>query len=285
MRGVKRGHQMSALGRDTVDLAQPHRVARVVAVAGAVDVVINGAAYTQVDKAEAEPARAEAVNAQSVGELAEICARRNLPLIHLSTDYVFDGTKDAPYTEEDATNPLNVYGRTKLLGEKLLRERQPKHIILRTSWVYSAHGTNFVKTMLRLGVERDEIRIVDDQWGAPTAAGDIADRCLDICERISAERSQSQMQWGTYHYAASGETTWRRFAEAIFEESRNWSGVRARIVPIATSEYPTAARRPLNSRFDCAKIERAFGIKARSWREQLAGVLAEIRAAQEARPA
>ena len=279
-RAVSRGHQVTALGRDIVDMAQPSRVPRAFSAAGSVDVVINGAAYTAVDKAETEPERANAVNAESVAVLAETCAKRGLPLIHLSTDYVFDGAKPSPYVEDDPTAPLNAYGRSKLLGETRLRERQPRHVILRASWVYSAHGTNFVKTMLRLGAEREELRIVDDQVGAPTSAGDIAQACLRICEAIAARGSD--MPWGTYHFAATGETTWRRFAEAIFDEAGAWAKVKARVVPIPSADYPTPARRPLNSRLDCRKIETAFGIKGRPWREALRDVLNELKEAEEA---
>jgi dTDP-4-dehydrorhamnose reductase len=278
LRAGARGHQVTALGRDIVDLAEPGRVPRAVAIAGPVDIVINGAAYTAVDKAETEPERANTVNGESVGALAEVCARRGMPIIHLSTDYVFDGTKGSPYTEDDPPHPLNAYGRSKLLGERLLRERQPRHVILRTSWVYSAHGQNFVRTMLRLGVERDELKIVDDQHGAPTAAGDIAEACLALCEQVGARGDA--MPWGTYHFAAAGETTWYGFARAIFDEAP-WAGIKARVRPIPTTDYPTSARRPLDSRLDCSEIARAFGIKGRPWREALRAVLAEIRRIQE----
>jgi dTDP-4-dehydrorhamnose reductase len=216
-----------------------------------------------------------------VAELASVCAQRGLPLIQLSTDYVFDGRNKEPYAETDVTNPLSVYGRSKLAGEIAVRERVARHIILRTSWVYSPFGVNFVKTMLRLGAERDELKIVDDQHGSPTAAGDIALACLTIAE-TAAERGTA-MPWGTYHYSASGDTTWRRFAEAIFATAAPWARIKAKVVPIPTSEYKTAAVRPLNSRLDCTKIERAFGIKPRPWRDSLAQVLGELKSNVEAR--
>jgi dTDP-4-dehydrorhamnose reductase len=280
-RGPLRGHRITALGRDTVDLADPLKVKHTMASARDVDVVINGAAYTAVDKAESEPDLAMRVNAESVAELAQVCAQRGLPLIHLSTDYVFDGCKPAPYTEDDPTNPLSVYGRSKLAGEIAVRERAARHVILRTSWVYSPFGTNFVKTMLRLGAERDELRIVDDQHGSPTAAGDIALACLTIAE--SAAKHDDTMRWGTYHFTAAGETTWCRFAEAIFATAAAWVKFKAKIVAIPSSQYPTLARRPLNSRLDCTKIERSLGIKPRPWREALAQVLGELKSNAEAR--
>jgi len=271
-RGIARGHDIAAVGRDIADLAQPERVPRAFSAAGSIDIVINGAAYTAVDKAESEPERANAVNGKAVGVLAETCAKRGVPLIHLSTDYVFDGMKAGPYVETDATAPLNAYGRSKLLGERLLAERLDRHIIMRTSWVFSAHGANFVKTMLRLGAERDALDIVDDQHGAPTSAGDIADACLAICERIVGQRAP---RWGIYHFSSAGETTWRRFAEAIFADAP-WARLKARINPISTAEYKTPARRPLNSRLDCAKLAVEFGIVGRPWRVALDEVLIEL---------
>lgn len=278
-RAPLRGHRITALGRDIADLADPAQAGRAIGAADA-DIVINGAAYTAVDRAESEPDLAMRVNGESVGVIAEACAGRNIPLIHLSTDYVFDGTKPAPYLETDPTNPLSAYGRSKLAGEAAIRERQPAHVILRTSWVYSPFGSNFLKTMLKLGAEREELNVVDDQHGSPTAAGDIALACLEVAERVALAGGGAP--WGTYHYAASGETTWRRFAEAIFAAAP-WAGIRAKVRPIPTSEYPTPARRPRNSRLDCAKIARAFGVRPRPWPEAMAQVLAEIRPEWERR--
>jgi dTDP-4-dehydrorhamnose reductase len=274
-RGPLRGHRITALGRDTLDLGRPEMIAPTLERTADIDIVINGAAYTAVDKAESEPALAMRVNGESVAALAEVCAKRHLPLIHLSTDYVFDGTKAAPYSESDAPNPINVYGRSKLAGEEAIREAHASHIILRSSWVYSAFGVNFVKTMLRLGAEREALKIVDDQHGAPTAAGDIALACLRIAE-IIAER-KAATAWGIYNFSGAGDTTWRRFAEAIFASAGPWARIRAKVEPITTAQYPTPAARPLNSRLDCAKIASAFGIEARPWREGLAQVLAELK--------
>lgn len=267
-----------ALGRDAADLQRPHDVARTIRDAGALDIVVNAAAYTAVDKAESEPEVARIVNAGSVAAMAEACRARNVPLIHISTDYVFDGTKPTPYVENDPTAPLGVYGKTKLAGEDAIRAIWDKHVILRTSWVYSPWGTNFVKTMLRLGAQRDELRVVDDQHGAPTSAADIALAILTMAPRLSAGTDPDLL--GTFHYSNAGETTWRRFAEAIFADSAGWSGARAKVAPIPTAEYPTPARRPLNSRLDCTKIERVYTVARLTWREALAGVLEEIGKAQ-----
>ncbi len=202
---------LNALSRTEADFRYPEQVFAVARASEPVDLVVNAAAYTAVDKAESEPDIARYVNTESVGALARACAVRNIPLLHISTDYVFDGAKLDPYTEEDQTRPLGVYGRTKLEGESAIRVVTHRHIIIRTSWVYSARGANFVRTMLRLGSEREELRIVDDQRGAPTAAADLAGAILTIAERLQDSRNSSQ--FGTFHYADEGETTWRRFAE------------------------------------------------------------------------
>jgi len=253
---------------------RPQDVARAVGEAGGIDVVINAAAYTAVDKAEAEEAVAQQINSETVGVLAEACARRDLPLIHVSTDYVFDGNKTTPYIESDATNPLNAYGRSKLGGERAIHSSGVRHVILRTSWIYSAFGANFVKTMLRLGVERDELRVVDDQYGAPTAAGDLAAAIFCIAHSIVHARADAM--FGTYHYTGGGVTTWHDFAATIMADAK-WAGVRASVVPISTDEYPLPARRPKNSRLDCAKITRTFGITPVPLRAALEDVLGEIR--------
>ncbi len=214
------------------------------------------------------------MNSESVAALAEACRRRGVPLIHLSTDYVFDGRKSAPYVEDDPPAPLNAYGRSKLSGEAAVREHLCEHIILRTSWVYSSHGNNFLKTILRLGATRDQLCIVNDQYGAPTAAGDIAEVCISIAEQIADESDGSL--WGTYHFAAAGETTWLGFAEEIFRRRATEGRRVPHLLPIPTSEYPTAAKRPLNSRLDCTKIERAFGLRRREWTSALTDVMREI---------
>ncbi len=262
-----------ALHLDRVDFRYPEQVIDAVRAAGPVDAVINATAYTAVDKAESEPDLARQINAVSVAALARICGEKNIPLIHVSTDYVFDGTKVEPYLESDKVNPLNAYGRTKLEGEEAIRAVTDRHVIVRTSWLYSAHGVNFVTTMLRLGGERDELRIVDDQHGTPTSAANLARAILAIVARIAAGGGPELS--GTFHYTDRGETTWRRFAEVIFEEAA--PPITARVIPVTSAEYPTAARRPLNSRLNCRKIERVYGIVRPHWRESLARVMEELR--------
>lgn len=253
-----------ALGRDGADVTDADALARVFAVHRP-RLVVNAAAYTAVDKAENERALAFAVNAEGPAHLAALCARAKIPLIHISTDYVFDGRKDGPYLEDDPLAPLGVYGASKAAGEAGVRARLAEHVILRTSWVYSATGSNFVKTMLRLAESRDELSVVDDQHGAPTSARDIADAIGTIAARLM----EGAGAYGTYHLAGGGETTWCGFARAIFAKAAA-HGIRApKISAIATEDYPTAARRPMNSRLDCGKIERTYGIRLPAWEASL----------------
>jgi dTDP-4-dehydrorhamnose reductase len=263
------GIRTTVLGRAEADLTNPPNIEAAILKAGALDVVVNAAAYTAVDQAEQEEALAYRVNAEAVDAMARACAVRGVPLIHVSTDYVYDGAKSAPYVETDPTGPLNAYGRTKLAGETLIRDRLPAHVILRASWVYSAWGRNFLTTMLRLGREREEVRVVDDQHGAPTSAPDLAEAIAAIARRITGPAAQ----FGTYHYADAGEASWYDFAAEIFRQA----GLRARAVPIPAAEYPTPARRPANSRLDAAKISRIFGIHPPAWQTSLAKVLAGMK--------
>ncbi|HTH97036.1 MAG TPA: dTDP-4-dehydrorhamnose reductase [Stellaceae bacterium] len=233
------------------------------------DLVINLAAYTAVDRAESEPALAFAVNEAGPEHLAIACDRRRIPLIHLSTDYVFDGAKPSPYVEEDPVAPLSVYGTSKATGEHVVRMRLDRHIILRTSWVYGVHGANFVKTMLRLAESYDELRVVDDQWGAPTSAEDITQALVTLAQAI-ADGSQC---WGTYHFTGSGHTSWAGFAEAIIAAAAPVTKRAPKVARITTADYPTPARRPVNSRLDCGKIARDFGIVAPDWRVSLSRML------------
>ena len=227
-----------------------------------------------MDRAESEPDLAFAVNRDGAAHLAEACAEAGIPLVHFSTDYVFDGTKGAPYTEADAPNPLGVYGQSKWAGEEAVRERLDRHVILRTSWVFSAHGHNFVKTMLRLSGERDELRVVADQHGNPTAAADIARAALRIAQRAVAEPDAA---WGTFHFAGTPATTWHGFAEAVVAEARRHGEVRAeRVEPIPTSDYPTPARRPADARLDGTRLARVWGIEPPPWQPALARVVAEV---------
>ena len=259
-------------GRPDFDMVRPESLEPLLA-AAAPGVVINATAYTAVDKAESEPDAAFAVNRDGPARLAELCRRRGAALLHISTDYVFDGRKDGPYLESDPVAPLGVYGASKEAGEAAVRAACPRHIILRTSWVYGVHGQNFLKTMLRFGAERDEMRVVADQYGAPTAAADIAAVLALIAGRVAGA---TEAPWGTYHYTGGGATSWHGFADHIFEAQLRASGRRPRLTAIATADYPTPARRPANSRLDCAAIGRAFGVVCPPWRDSVDRVLAEL---------
>jgi dTDP-4-dehydrorhamnose reductase len=241
------------------------------------DLVINAAAFTAVDKAEEEPEAAFAVNRDGPAVLAEICAARGLPLIHISTDYVFDGTKATAYDEGDQVNPLGVYGKSKEAGERAIREILGEHVILRTAWVFSAHRQNFVKTMLRLAESRNELRVVADQFGCPTPAGPFAEAALKIASAMG------DGDWGTYHLCGAGRTSWHGFAQAIFDQRARTTGQPAPVLhPIATSEFPTPAKRPANSELDCTKLGAGLGIPPLDWRAGLAQVLREILALRDA---
>ena len=237
------------------------------------DVVVNAAAYTAVDKAEAEPEAAFRINAQAPAAIAQACAATGALLLHYSTDYVFDGSASRPYREDDATAPLGVYGASKLAGENALRASGARHAILRTAWVYSAHGHNFLRTILRLAGEREELRVVADQRGAPTPAAWIA----DASARILAQGVENS---GTWHLVAGGETSWHGFAEAIMQEAQAAGLLQRvpRVLPIATADYPTPARRPAYSVMDTARLRRDFGIAPPDWRDGLRAVVAGIAA-------
>ena len=249
-----------------VDLRDASAIARIVASAswGA---VINAAAYTDVDRAESEQAAAFVVNAEAPTRLATETGRFGIPLVHISTDYVFDGRKGTPYVEQDEVAPLNAYGRSKLAGEQGVRAANPRHVILRTSWVYSPYRKNFLRTILRLAAERDRLTIVTDQRGCPTAASDIARACLDIAMRCGLEPERAP--YGVFHFAGAGEATWFEFAKAIVEMSAERKGRSPQVVPIRTADYPTPAARAADTRLDCSLIGRAYDIKPRPWREAL----------------
>jgi len=257
--------RLHVLGRDQLDLAHPERIAEKVR-AIAPDLIINAAAHTAVDQAQSEPELAFAINARSPGVLAEEAARLGIPLIHYSTDYVFDGEKASPYTEDDATNPLGVYGQSKLAGEQAIAAVGGQHLILRTSWVYSTHGRNFLLTMQRLLQEKPELRVVADQIGSPTWAGTIAASTRLLIERWQAGQAGA---WGTYHLTAKGETSWFGFAQAIGEQLKAQGKPCANLVPIPSSEYPTPARRPLNSRLDCSRLQREWNVSQPDWHQAL----------------
>ena len=236
------------------------------------DLAINLAAYTAVDRAESEPEAAWAVNCAGAAHVAAACEESATPLIHLSTDYVFDGRKTEAYLEDDAVGPLNVYGRSKEAGERAVRAALARHVIIRTAWVFGAYGANFVKTMLRLGTERPVLRVVADQRGCPTAAADIAAALIVIAKHIE----RGKMEWGTYHFVGSGAVSWHGFAEAIFNLAASQLTACPRIEAITSDQYPTPARRPMNSVLDCRKIEGAFGIHPSLWRVRLASVIQEV---------
>jgi len=229
-------------------------------------VVINAAAYTAVDQAEREPDLAFAINARGPGDLARLCAERDLPLIHLSSDYVFDGTKTSPYLEDDAVAPVSVYGASKAAGDDEIRAALKMHVIIRTAWVYGLEGRNFVKTMMRLAQERDELSVVSDQHGCPTFADDIASAVLDITAQLVPDAHGC---WGTFHLTNSGETTWHDFARQIFDHMAKAGMNTPRLKPIGTDQYPTPARRPAYSVLDCTKIGRVFGVHPASWTDAL----------------
>jgi dTDP-4-dehydrorhamnose reductase len=235
------------------------------------DLVVNTAAYTAVDKAESEIDMAFAVNRDGPSYLASACAKVHIPLIHVSTDYVFDGCKKGPYLETDLVAPIGIYGKSKAEGEDKVRSNLKEHIIIRTSWLYGVHGNNFVKTILRLGREREELRVVDDQHGCPTFAADLAETILNIAHKIN---DGQKISWGTYHYCGGGNTTWYGFASKIFEIVKDYDTLKLKkIIPITTSEYPTPAKRPANSIMDCTLFERNFGITPKAWDESLSCML------------
>ncbi|UGX88265.1 dTDP-4-dehydrorhamnose reductase [Phyllobacterium meliloti] len=256
--------ELLTLGRPDFDLAKPDTIFDAIKTAKP-DLVVSAAAYTAVDQAEDEPELSYAINAAGAGAVAEAAARAGAPVIHLSTDYVFAGEGEKPYTEADPTGPHGVYGRTKLAGEALVAAANSKHLILRTAWVYSPFGKNFVKTMLHLAASRDSLSVVSDQWGNPTSAIDIADGILCVAERLHVDPQFDA--FGIYHLAGTGSTSWSNFARTIFQASQDAQGPFADVKDILTSEYPTKARRPLNSRLNTEKFHEMFGWKAPAWEQ------------------
>lgn len=227
--------------------------------------VVNAAAYTAVDAAESHPDEAERGNSIGPGILARECAATGVPLVHISTDYVFDGSKPAPYVEDDPIAPLGIYGRSKAAGEAAVRKAHERHVILRTAWVYGIFGRNFLKTVLRLARERDELRIVADQRGCPTSTRDLAQAILRIAPRLA----DGDSVWGTYHFAGDGVTTWHGFASRVVERFAVAAGRKPLVVPIGTVDYPTPARRPANSALDCTRFESMFEFKGRAWQDEV----------------
>ncbi|MEM9223941.1 MAG: dTDP-4-dehydrorhamnose reductase [Pseudomonadota bacterium] len=268
-RGAKTDHDVTALGRPELDLTVPETLDRALEDA-APDVAINAAAYTAVDAAETEEAAAFAVNATGAGNLAASCAAKDVPLIHISTDYVFDGSLDRPYRETDPIAPQSAYGRSKAAGEAAVMGAGGEALIVRIAWVYSPFGQNFVKTMLRVGGERDHLRVVGDQRGNPTSALDVADALFAL------SKTKARGGWPTgvtpVHMAASDEATWYEFACAIFDASP----LEPKVDCITTADYPTPARRPANSRLDCSYLEEQFQLSLPPWRESLMKVLEHL---------
>jgi dTDP-4-dehydrorhamnose reductase len=261
---------VTCLGRDQADLTDPGACEEIIAACDA-DAVINAAAYTAVDKAESDRDTAMIVNAMAPTAMAAAAAARGIAFVQISTDYVFDGTGTTPWQPDDATGPLGVYGSSKLGGERGVTAAGGTHAILRTSWVFSAHGANFVKTMLRLGAERETLSIVADQIGGPTPARDIASACMSIAKQLRADPEKS----GIYHFGGAPQTSWAGFARDIFDQA----GLAVAVTDIATADYPTPAKRPLNSRLDCSATLTTFGIAQPDWRAGLKDVLAELKRA------
>jgi len=269
-RGARKGFDILALDHATLDITNSSAVNREVRGSGP-SVVVNAAAYTAVDQAESESELAFAVNRDGPAYLASACAEVGVPLFHISTDYVFDGEKKGPYLETDQDSPLSVYGKSKAAGEVAVRERLREHIILRTSWVYGVHGRNFVKTMLRLGREKDVIQVVADQYGCPTYAADLADAILKIAAQM---QDNSEITWGTYHYCGKGVTSWHGLGEATLSLAKKYASLRVKTIEaIMTAEYQTPAKRPFNSALDCSLVEKTFNIHPKPWRESLAQMI------------
>lgn len=262
-RGAAAGHAVIPLGRPTLDLTAGAESIRHTLAAAAPDVIVSAAAYTAVDRAESEPELAFAINASGAQSVAAAARAIGVPLVHLSTDYVFDGAKTAPYVESDATGPSGVYGASKLAGEGLVLAAQPNSAVLRTAWVYSPFAANFVRTMLRLAETRDELNVVADQHGNPTSALDIADGIIAVAANLVAGREPGQR--GIFHMTGDGEATWAEFAQCVFEVSAAINGPTATIRPITTADYPTTAARPFNSRLDCGLIEQRHGVRLPDW--------------------
>lgn len=259
-------------GRDELDLANPAAIKSAIE-AGEWSAIINCAAYTAVDKAESDEAAAFAINAEAPRIIAEAAASRSIPLLHVSTDYVFDGTKDAPYVEDDPVAPLGVYGASKEAGERVVRAAGGQHVILRTAWVVSPWGTNFLKTMLRLGRERDRVGVVADQIGCPTSAMDIAETLLCLTERLLGNPALSG---GTYHFVNSGEASWHALAAHVFARASDAGAPTPLLDAITSADYPTPAKRPANSRLSSKKIESEFGISPRPWVSAVDEILEQL---------
>lgn len=268
------GVEVVALGRPALDLADLATIAPAI-VAARPDLVVNAAAYTAVDQAESERELAMRVNGDAAGQVAAAAARLGAPVIQISTDYVFDGALDRPYQEDDPTGPISVYGASKLAGERAVAAATGNHAILRTAWVYSPFGKNFVKTMLRLADTKDEVGVVADQAGCPTSALDIADAVFAVAQNLIA-RPRDEGLRGIFHMSAMGEAVWADVAEAIFADREHQGGKPVTVQRIATASYPTPAKRPANSRLDCGKLAAAHNVRLPEWRDSLAACVRRL---------
>jgi dTDP-4-dehydrorhamnose reductase len=269
--GAEQGLDLVALGRSDLDVTDAASIASVFEIYQP-ELLINAAAYTAVDKAESEPGRAYAVNETATALLADFCAEANIPMLHISTDYVFDGTKDGPYKEDDPVNPIAVYAKSKEAGERTLRERLENHIILRTSWVFGVQGNNFVKTMVRLAKDRDRLTVVSDQFGGPSSARGIASALLTIAAQYE---KNGTVAWGTYHYCQKPYVSWYQFAQVVIEQAAEMDLLQhpVYVVPIASHEYSSLVDRPKNSSLDTSKLEKSFKIHPDTWLGYIVPVL------------
>lgn len=265
--------EILAAGRDDCDIGSLDEVSRTITHFQP-DFIVNAAAYTAVDKAEEESDEAFRINRDGAKNIAIISADLSVPMVHFSTDYVFDGSKSKPYTENDSVGPTGIYGESKLAGEVAVRKNNPKHIILRTAWVYSAFGNNFLKTMLRLAENRDELTIVADQFGNPSDAKDMANGVIKIIKQYRSK--DREIGYGTYHFCGPNRMHWADFARAIFAESRLIDGNYATVKNITTEDYPTPARRPANSSLDCSKFEAEFGYESIPFQESVRATLKSL---------
>jgi len=270
-RAAGAGWTATTLDRYAADFDRPDTLGERVAASDA-DIVINAVAYTAVDQAEEDADAAHRVNAEAPARLADACAARDIPLIHISTDYVFSGDKAGAYVETDPTGPASVYGRTKLAGEQAIAGSGCRHAIVRTAWVYSAHGKNFVRTMLRVGADRDALKVVDDQIGCPTFAGDLADGLLAAARVMVDDRDAG----GVFHLAGTGSTSWAGLADAVFDHAEPAWGRRPAIIRIPSEDYPVPAPRPRNSVLDSSRFAQAFGYTSPGWQDSLATVMTEL---------
>ncbi len=265
---------VTGLDLPELDMTMPEEVQSHLTAIGP-DLVINCAAYTAVDKAESEQDTAFAVNRDGTVHLADTCASLHVPLIHISTDYIFDGLAKQPYLEDDPANPMGVYGLSKWQGEEAVRCRLTEHLIVRTAWLFGVHGANFVKTILRLARKQEELKVIADQHGCPTWTGDLAQALVTMVDSIRANRQA--VQWGTYHFCGAGRTTWHGFSQAIVEEASKRETLQTvRVVHLSTSDYPTAAKRPMWSVLDCEKILKIFQISPMPWQKALGAMLDEL---------